>query len=68
MGWAIRQAQGAWSGPLFWLGWLLSSSTAIPHRFIQVYITHMSHYKLAHNYINITLPWPKLIHVNICLA
>ncbi len=35
--WVFGQAQGAWSGPLLWSGWLSGSSTATPHRFIQVH-------------------------------
>ncbi len=32
--WVWLLAQGAWSGPLLWLGWLSSSGTATPRRFI----------------------------------
>ncbi len=34
----FRQARGEWSGPYLWSGWLPSSSTATPHRYI-LYIT-----------------------------
>ena len=40
IGWVFGQAQGAWSGPLLWSGWLSGSSTATPHRFIQIHMTH----------------------------
>ena len=36
MGWVFGQVQGAWFGPLLWSGWLSSSSTATPHRFIHI--------------------------------
>ncbi len=48
MGWVFEQAQGVWSGPLLWSGWLLSSSAATPHRFLQIHInTIIDKYKKA---------------------
>ena len=41
MAWVFGQAQGARSGPLLWSGGLSISSTATPHRFIQIYNIHI---------------------------
>ena len=38
-GMVFGPAQGAWSAPLLWSGWLSSSSTATQHRYIQIHIT-----------------------------
>ncbi len=38
MGWVFGRMQGAQSGPLLWSGWLSSSSTATPHRYIHIQI------------------------------
>ena len=36
MGLVFGQAQGAWSSPLLWSGWLSSSSTETLHKYIQI--------------------------------
>ncbi len=46
MGWVYGPAQGAWSGPLLWSGWLSSSSTTTPHRFITKYPTFKTERKV----------------------
>ncbi len=66
IGW-VFSLFGAWSGPLLWSGYL--SSTATPHKFLQIHITHISYFNSRPNYIItilfLYLIFAKYVHLHL---